>query len=104
MKRSAALAAIVALCAAALLFAADPAAPPAGTPPPARPRVLGISHVALWVHDIAASRAFYKDFLGFGEPYSLPKVGDPNLLHLTFIKINDRQVIELFPETQPATD
>ena len=70
------------------------------TPP--RPRIMGVAHLALYVHDIEKSRAFYKDFLGFGEPFHLD---NPNgSLSLTFIKINDRQYIELFPETAPGTD
>ena len=70
------------------------------TPP--RPRITGVAHIALYVHDIEKSRAFYKDFLGLGEPFQLD---NPNgSLSLTFIKINDRQYIELFPETAPGTD
>src|SRR5438093_1555199 len=67
-----------------------------------RPRIVGLSHLALYVHDIAKSRAFYKDFLGFDEPYSLPN-GDGSL-HLTWIKINDQQTIELFPEKEAKSD
>ena len=48
------------------------------------------------------TRAFYKDFLGFAEPYSL--TNKDGTLHLTWIKINDRQSIELFPETQTNGD
>jgi lactoylglutathione lyase len=67
-----------------------------------RPRVLGISHVALFVKDVEQSRAFYKDFLGYAEPYS---VSDPDgKLHLTWIKINDLQTIELFPEREAGSD
>ena len=62
---------------------------------PRRPRITGLSHVALWVRDLEKSRAFYKDYLGFGEPYSLSNP-DGGVL-LTWIKINDRQSIELFP-------
>src|SRR5438874_3749655 len=69
---------------------------------PKRPKILGLSHVALFVHDIEQSRAFYKDYLGFAEPFS---VNDPNgALHLTWIKINDRQTIELFPEKEAGSD
>lgn len=64
---------------------------------PARPHITGLSHIALWVHDMQKTRAFYKDFLGFAEPYSL--TNKDGTLHLTWIKINDRQTIELFPET-----
>ena len=64
---------------------------------PRRPAVTGLSHIALYVHDMGKSRAFYEDFLGFAEPYSL--TNKDGSLHLTWIKINDRQTIELFPET-----
>src|SRR5438132_5139791 len=67
-----------------------------------RPSILGLSHIALYVHDIEKSRAFYKDFLGFAEPYSLPN--PDGSLHLTWIKINDHQSIELFPEQEANTD
>jgi catechol 2,3-dioxygenase-like lactoylglutathione lyase family enzyme len=72
----------------------------AQTPP--RPRITGVSHIALYVHDIDKARAFYKDFLGYGEPFKLDK--PDGSLSLTFIKINDRQYIELFPEVAPNTD
>ena|SRR5437762_2692206 len=67
-----------------------------------RPRIVGLSHIALYVHDIEQSRAFYKDFLGFAEPYSLPN--PDGSLHLTWIKINDQQTIELFPEKEAGSD
>ncbi len=70
--------------------------------PPKRPRLLGVAHMALGVSDIEKSRAFYKDFLGFTEPYDL-KNADGSL-SLTFIKINDRQYLELFPGLKPNED
>ena len=69
---------------------------------PQRPRITGLSHVALYVHDLDASRAFYKGLLGFQEPYSL--LNTNGTVHLTFIKINDRQFIELFPERDTNSD
>ena len=63
-----------------------------------RPRILGVPHVAFRVHDIEASRHFYKDFLGFAEPFSIKPEGK---LIMTFIKINDHQYVELSPETSP---
>ena len=69
---------------------------------PKRPHIIGLSHIALYVHDLDKSRAFYKDFLGFDEPYSL--TNKDGTLHLTWIKINDRQSIELFPEPATNTD
>jgi catechol 2,3-dioxygenase-like lactoylglutathione lyase family enzyme len=67
-----------------------------------RPAITGLSHMALYVHDMDKTRAFYKDFLGFAEPYSL--TNKDGTLHLTWIKINDRQSLELFPETQTNSD
>jgi lactoylglutathione lyase len=64
--------------------------------------VLGVGHIALFVSDIEKSRAFYKDFLGFSEPFKLDK--PDGTLSLTFIKVNDRQYIELFPGLQPGAD
>jgi lactoylglutathione lyase len=78
-----------------------PVAFPADTPPQ-RPRITGVAHIALFVHDMEKARWFYKDFLGLGEPYSLNKPDGG--LAMTFIKVNDRQYIELFPEVEPGTD
>jgi catechol 2,3-dioxygenase-like lactoylglutathione lyase family enzyme len=69
---------------------------------PPRPHIVGLSHMALYVHDMDKSRAFYKTFLGFDEPYSL--TNKDGTLHLTWIKINDHQTLELFPEQQTNTD
>jgi catechol 2,3-dioxygenase-like lactoylglutathione lyase family enzyme len=69
---------------------------------PQRPHILGISHFAIYAHDYEKSRAFYGQFLGFEEPYSLQNPdGTPSM---TFFKINDRQTIELFPERQAGSD
>jgi lactoylglutathione lyase len=68
----------------------------------ARPRITGVAHIAVYAADFEKSRTFYRDFLGFEEPYSLAKPdGTPSM---TFFKINERQYIELFPETAPNTD
>jgi lactoylglutathione lyase len=67
-----------------------------------RPEILGVAHISLFAHDYEASRAFYHEFLGFDEPYSLKKPdGSPSM---TFFKINDRQYIELSPETEVGSD
>lgn len=69
---------------------------------PPRPRILGVAHISLFAHDYEKSRAFYRDFLGFEEPYSLKNPdGSPSM---TFFKVNDRQYIELSPEKEPNTD
>ncbi len=52
-------------------------------------------HLGFWVRDIGKSRAFYKNYLGFDEPYDLHRAnGD---LQMVVIKVNERQVILLFP-------
>jgi catechol 2,3-dioxygenase-like lactoylglutathione lyase family enzyme len=67
-----------------------------------RPKITGLAHVAFFVSDVEKARVFYKDSLGYGEPFLL---NNPDgKLSLTFIKINDRQYVELFPERAPGTD
>src|SRR5260370_26811023 len=61
-----------------------------------RPRVLGLSHMALFVSDLKKARAFYEDFLGYQEPYVLKR--DDGSDRIVFIKVNDDQYIELFAE------
>ena len=100
MKISVAAAALL-LCCSAFFGADSPPATPSNDAP-ARPPIVGLSHIALYVHDIDKTRAFYKDFLGFDEPYSLKNAD--GTLHLTWIKINDQQTIEIFPEKEAGTD
>jgi len=71
-------------------------AAPGPTNAPKRPRILGVSHMALFVSNIQQSRWFYEDFLGFAEPYDLKR--DDGSLRLAFIKVNDDQTIELFTD------
>src|SRR6266702_3604736 len=60
----------------------------AGTRPP-RPRVLGISHVAFQVSDLAAARRFYEDFLGYRARPVTPARGGPG--EPVLVPVNDRQ-------------
>jgi len=62
-----------------------------------RPRILGISHMALFVSDLEKSRWFYEDFLGYAEPYNLKR--DDGSVRIAFIKINEDQYIELFTDS-----
>jgi catechol 2,3-dioxygenase-like lactoylglutathione lyase family enzyme len=55
--------------------------------------------VAIRVHDLAASVAFYEK-LGFEQAFDLRKNDVP---YESFIKINDRQFIELYPVTAKDT-
>src|ERR1700677_2288258 len=57
------------------------------------PPINGIAHVAIRVHDLAASVAFYEK-LGFEQAFDLRKNDIP---YESFIKINDNQFIELYP-------
>jgi lactoylglutathione lyase len=63
---------------------------------PPRPHVLGISHMALFVSDLAKARWFYEDFLGYAEPYNLKR--DDGSVRIAFIKINEDQYLELFTD------
>jgi lactoylglutathione lyase len=65
---------------------------------PARPKVLGIAHMAIYVKDLAKTRQFYEDFLGFAEPFTLPKKGGEPGVRIAFVKVNDHQYVEIFNE------
>lgn len=67
-----------------------------------RPRIIGVAHIAIFSADVEASRRFYAGLLGYEEAYKLMQ--PDGRLALTFIKISDRQFIELFPERQPQSD
>jgi catechol 2,3-dioxygenase-like lactoylglutathione lyase family enzyme len=60
----------------------------------ATPALSGIAHAAIRVSDLARSRAFYEK-LGFEEAFAMDKGGTPTE---AFLKINDRQFIELYPQ------
>lgn len=66
-----------------------------------RPRITGISHVGYFVSDLPKAVAFWHDFLGYDEAYTLPGKNS-NEVRIAFIKINDLQHIELFNEA-PTT-
>lgn len=66
----------------------------AGTEQPkTSPALKGIAHIAIRVKDLPASAEFYHK-LGFEQPFAMNK-GD--VITQAFIKINDRQYIELYP-------
>jgi catechol 2,3-dioxygenase-like lactoylglutathione lyase family enzyme len=62
-----------------------------------RPKVLGVAHMAIYVKDLAKTRQFYQEFLGFAEPFTLPKQ-DGTGVRIAFVKVNDNQYIEIFTE------
>ena len=67
----------------------------------ASPELAGIAHVAFRVADIQKSRDFYRT-LGFEQSFEFTDPGKPPV---SYIKINDRQFIELYgrgSDSQPA--
>ncbi|MBI4622434.1 MAG: VOC family protein [Verrucomicrobia bacterium] len=91
---------IASLAALALALLPGPKARAATALP--RPRITGVSHAAFYVSDMAKARAFYEGFLGYQSPYSVPRK-DPSQ-QLVWIKINDRQSVELFPGSEVSPD
>ncbi|MDR3745110.1 MAG: VOC family protein [Acidobacteriaceae bacterium] len=89
------------LLASLTLFASAQTAPTAASAPAATtaPQLLtmnGIAHIAIRVKDIAASVAFYHK-LGFEQAFvNTAKDGS---VSQAFLKINDKQFIELYPVT-----
>ena len=70
---------------------------PMGAQEVKRPEVLGVAHMAVYVKDLDKTRQFYERFLGFGEPFTLPKK-DKTGTRIVFVKVNDYQYIEIFHE------
>ena len=74
-----------------------------------RPRLLGISHIALRVHDLQAARQFYGDLFGYQEAFTILKNntavvrgGLPqSQVSQVFFKVNNRQYIVIVPENSP---
>jgi catechol 2,3-dioxygenase-like lactoylglutathione lyase family enzyme len=62
------------------------------------PMLAGIAHVAIRVSDLTRSRDFYQK-LGFEEAFTLTKDG---VTTESFLKVNDLQFIEMYPEQQPS--
>ena len=51
---------------------------------PVRPKVLGVAHMAVYVKDLPKARKFYEQFLGFAEPFTLPKKGGDAGVRIVF--------------------
>ena len=69
---------------------------------PTRPKITGVAHVAFFTADVAKTRAFYRDLLGYEEPYELKN--PDGSLSMAFVKINDRQYVELSQEKEANSD
>ena len=86
---------LIALAAGLSSFAAAQTAPATPAAPAALPPMNGIAHIAIRVKDIPASVAFYHK-LGFDQAFAnLGK--DGTTITQSFVKLNDRQYIELYP-------
>ncbi len=65
--------------------------------PAERPKITGISHAAYFVSDLPKALGFWHDLLGFDEYTTLNRPGT-DAVRIAFVKINDRQHIELFTD------
>jgi catechol 2,3-dioxygenase-like lactoylglutathione lyase family enzyme len=89
-SRTRSIVAIASLAITSLLFTSSSKAQA-----PQPPALNGIAHIAIRVHSLDAARDFYKK-LGFDEAFALSK---NDAVYQSFIKIDDRQFIELYPTT-----
>lgn len=71
------------------------------TSTPQRPRITGILHVGYFVSDLPRALGFWHDLLGYDEAYDLKRPGTDQV-RIAFIKINDRQHVELFTDAPSA--
>jgi catechol-2,3-dioxygenase len=81
-----------------VLFFSATLANPQAPPPPTT--LAGIAHVALRVSDLTRSRDFYQK-LGFEQSFAFTKDGATTEV---FLKVNDRQFIEMYPQQQPPQE
>ncbi len=74
-----------------------------------RPRLVGLSHIAVRVKDLNAVRHFYGDLLGYQEAFTIRKDQtavvsgglSQDQVSAVFFKVNNRQYIVVMPETSP---
>jgi catechol 2,3-dioxygenase-like lactoylglutathione lyase family enzyme len=96
--------ALLALAACLSTFAtaqATPAPTAAPSAPATLPPMNGIAHIAIRVKDIAAAVAFYHK-LGFDQAFA--NTSADGTVTQSFLKINDKQFIELYPVTARETE
>src|SRR6266478_4913764 len=62
------------------------------------PDLTGIAHVAFRVNDLQKSREFYQS-LGFEKAFEFTDAGK---VSVSYVKVNDRQFIELIPRTSES--
>jgi catechol 2,3-dioxygenase-like lactoylglutathione lyase family enzyme len=67
-------------------------------PPPPASGITGIAHIAFRVSDLDQETAFLGK-LGYQESFAMTNAGKTTEV---FIKVNDRQFIELYPKTDPT--
>jgi catechol 2,3-dioxygenase-like lactoylglutathione lyase family enzyme len=99
----------IALVSLAAGLALNAAAQPTPAPAPAptatakvqTPPFNGIAHIAIQVHSVADSLAFYNK-LGFQQAFA--NTAPDGTITQSFLKINDRQFIELYPVTAHDPD
>lgn len=70
---------------------------------PKRAKITGVAHMGIFTKDLDNTRALFKDFFGFGEAVVMMN-DETGEYRFTFIKINDDQYIELFPERSVMTN
>ncbi len=95
------LLAVLATCFSPTGTAQEPVSSPGSTPavaPVQAPNLAGIAHAAIRVADLDKSRDFYAK-LGYEEAFNMSQGGKTSQ---SFVKINDRQFLELYPKRQPT--
>ena len=81
------------------MFLPRPAAVRASSGPA---RITGMAHIAYYVTDLQKARDYYEGWLGFQEAFDLKN--PDGSVRVAFIKINDRQYIELYVQPKSAPE
>lgn len=69
----------------------------AQTQKPVRPKITGIGHVSFYTDDFKNAEQLYSGYLGYAAPYYVDRPGKNRVM---FVKINDRQYVELLEDAE----
>ncbi|MFI3323475.1 MAG: VOC family protein [Rikenellaceae bacterium] len=66
-----------------------------------RPKITALAHGGYFTKDFDGTRDLFKDYFGFEEPVLMPNYEEGGY-RFAFIKINEMQYVEIFPERSPT--
>ncbi len=68
-----------------------------------RPKITALAHGGFFTKDFDNTRNLFKDYFGFEEPVLMPNYEEGGY-RFAFIKVNEAQYVEIFPERSPTAN